>query len=429
MADQEEKPKMTPEMIKNNHELAAQAALRAQQMLFRKSLGASDGSSGSASPSPSKKPPPPQVPARGDSQLSKQPPEIPPKRHSLKKAPGIDEINAIASRTPPPLPQKPSSAQNSPIPAPKVKDKTRNMNIPPGTPQMQNKFDRTAVPKPQNTDAPQRADVPISAISQNPFILRNSPQLNQRSNQSSASNSPHLPNSQRTAIAAVPLPKATIVTPAKKPISPIEDSSSEDALRGIESGIRNMERAMQEQINRAAAAQQAKQEQKINLNPAEFKRSAASLDGSSQNLNVIEAMRLTLSKTQSIRSMERGYSMDQMRIDSMNLSNMRSTLEEMKNSATNRPVENHMKSLDRNLPLELQYSRHHHNRSQSQQEMVDQMRQNLIEPNLGNRPNTGSLSRDDIRMRRRSSHDENQMAQAPQPNAPGKMKSFSHSPP
>lgn len=429
MAAQEENPKMTPEMMRNNQELAAQAALRAQQIMFRKSIGASESLTNS--PIPTKKTPP-EVPARGDSHLSKHPPEIPPKRHSLKSGLNNDD-NSTPLRQPPPLPQKPSSAQNSPMMAQKLRDKPKPPPPPPIASQMQNKFDQSTSSKPVT---------PISNIgpvlSQNPFLARNSPQLNQRPKPLSANVSPQLPNSQRTIIPVAPLPKATIATPAKKPISPIEDSSSEDALRGIESGLRNMERAMQEQMSRSAAAtavavaQQPKSD-KTNFNVMEFKRSVggsvSSLDGTTQNVSIIEAMRMTLNKQQNIRSMERGFSMDQMRLDSINLSNMRSTLEEMKNGST-RPIDNHMKSLDRNLPLELQYSRHHH-RSQSQQEMVEQMRQNLMNPNAngaattvaatsttaatGPRHGTGSFSRDDVRLRRRSSHDENQS----QPNAPG----------
>lgn len=83
MTEPEEKPKMSAEMIKSNQEIAAQAALRAQQIMFRQKLNALNESH-SASSSP-KKAPPPQVPARGDSTLTKKPPEIPPKRNSLKK--------------------------------------------------------------------------------------------------------------------------------------------------------------------------------------------------------------------------------------------------------------------------------------------------------------------------------------------------------
>lgn len=176
---------------------------------------------------------------------------------------------------------------------------------------------------------------------------------------------------------------------------------------------------MQEQMNMRSieAAALAKNDNR-NFNPMEFKRniggSATSLDGSgnnvvtatSQNMSVIESMRLALNKN--MRSMERGFSMDQMRLDQTHLNNSMRNFEANSganaNNAVPRPFENHMKSLDRNLPLELQYSRNH-NRSHSQQEVVDQLRQNIPNPVTG-------LSRDDIRLRRRSSHDENQLTQA-----------------
>lgn len=424
MAEKEEKPKVAVEVMKANQGIAAQAALRAQQIMFRQKLQSvsisSENATTSAQTALLKKALPPAVPARGDSVLTKKPPEIPPKRSSLKKS--IDGSEELVSKTPPPLPQKPNSAQNSPLPTPKLKDKPIPMRPVPPTPQMPAKFDRPPANLPQST-----------IVSTNPFNnLRNSPQLNQRSNQPSANNSPQLSNAPRsitvsTTSSSSASSKNATPTPVKKQISPIEDFSSEDALRGIESGLRNMERAMQEQMNirsMEAAANQA-QNEKRNFNPMEFKRniggSANSLDGSvnniattsSQNMSVIESMRLALNKN--MRSMERGFSMDQMRLDQMHLNNSMRNFEANSGNVNGgqRPFENHMKSLDRNLPLELQYSRH--NRSQSQQEMVEQIRPNIPNPN----PITSSatLSRDDIRLRRRSSHDENQMTQTQNNNA------------
>lgn len=394
MADQEEKPKMTPEMMKNNQELAAQAAIRAQQMMFRKSIGSTVGIEGSPQASPSKKPMPPIVPARGDSVLSKQPPEIPPKRHSLKKI--DDHSNGSSpskhSAIPPPLPEKPSMARN----ALKRNDENtiRNGVLNAGAPIAGN----TPVHQIKNVAAVAAPPIPPN-VSQNPFV-NNSPQM-----------------------ARANVNRSVHPSPPKKSISPVDDFSSEDALRGIESGLRNMERAMQEQMNIRSAAQQQQQPKPFGKAPDKM------------GFNPI-------------RSMERGFSMDQMRLDAMNLGSMRSTLEEMKNkgfvdmntmsSTTNasnvRPIENHMKSLDRNLPLELQYSRHHHHhRSQSQQEMVDQMRHNFANTAaagpaamLNNARQSGAaISREDVRLRRRSSHDENQMSQA-QTNVAGKVHSLSN---
>lgn len=395
---------MTPEMMKNNQELAAQAALRAQQIMFRKSIGSavSAGSSPSPSPPSSKKSLPPVVPARGDSVLSKQPPEIPPKRHSLKKI--DDHGNASSpskqSMAPPPLPQKPSPAPTlTPVSLKKRNKTDRSVDqsqYGARIPGSVSSLPDSPVPLVKNAVAPNTAIVAPINISQNPFLN-------------------HSPPTQRVGVSR----------PAKKPVSPIEDFSSEDALRGIESGLRNMERAMQEQMNiRSAAAavqhQQQQQQQQKQQHPKPSDK---------MNFNPI-------------RSMERGFSMDQMRLDAMNLGSMRSTLEEMKskgfvdmnamtasNAPNTRPIENHMKSLDRNLPLELQYSRHHHHRSQSQQEIVEQMRHNLVNSGTGagaammsaTRQGGAAISRDDVRLRRRSSHDENQMSQS-QANAAGKMR-------
>lgn len=38
MAEKEEKPKMSADMMKTNHDIAAQAALRAQQIMFKHKL-------------------------------------------------------------------------------------------------------------------------------------------------------------------------------------------------------------------------------------------------------------------------------------------------------------------------------------------------------------------------------------------------------
>lgn len=429
MAEKEEKPRISEDVMKANQGIAAEAALRAQQIKFRQKLNSvsiSGENSSTSATAALKKSAPPQVPARLDSVLTKKPPEIPPKRNSLKKTVDATEDT---NKQPPPLPQKPNSAQNSPLAAPKLKDKPVTLRPAPLTPQIPNKFDRPPANLP-----------PTTIISTNPFNnIRNPPQINPRSSQTSANNSHQLSTVPCNAVVSTTSSpsassKNATSTPAIKQISPIEDSSSEDALRGIESGLRNMERAMQEQMNMRSieAAAQAHNKNR-NFNPMDFKRniggSATSLDGnsattSSPNMTVIESMRLALNKN--MRSMERGFSMEQMRLDQMHLNNSMRNFEAnpgSTNQAGQKPFENHMKSLDRNLPLELQYSRHH-NRPQSQQEVVDQLRPT----NLINGSNT--LSRDDVRSRRRSSHDENQIAQTQtltQNNNAGKTQpDFSH---
>lgn len=400
MAEKEEKLKLSAEVVKANQGIAAQAALRAQQIMFRQKLNSVSISSESATTSAQKallKKATPPIPARGDSTSTKKPPEIPPKRNSLKKT--DDGCGKQLSKQPPPLPQKPNSSPNSPLTIPKLKEKSLRP-VPP-TPQI-SKIDRPPANLPQSTIA-----------STNPFNnLRNLPQPNQQNtNTSQSTNAAQIVTSSSSI-----LYKNTMT--AKKQMSPIEDFSSEDALRGIESGLRNMERAMQEQMNkmdiRSIESAVQIQNEKSDFNPIEFHRiggSISSLDdsgnilesASTQNMNVIESMRLALNKN--MRSMERGFSMDQMR----NIETNTDT-----GSGGQRPFENHMKSLDRNLPLELQYSRH--NRPQSQQEIVDQIRHNIS--NLMTSPII--LSREDIRLRRRSSHDENQMIHT-QKNNTGKI--------
>lgn len=446
MADQQQQqPGEVQQAPQMGADIANQVALRAQQMLFRKSIGSSQ--SDPATPRRM----PPEVPARGDS-ISKIPPEIPPKRSSLRK--NSDDNKAM----PPPLPQKPASAQSSPMPVPKfAKDAAKAFPPPPqpiamrpsplATPQMPAKFEKlNPIRPPQATVLhPINSSPPPNAAANNglkqPFMLRgavNSPQLGRK---------PGPPPPTRTT------PVKTAIVPAAASASNAldDDFSSEDALRGIESGLRNMERAMQEQMNlRSLEAAQQKLEG-LNFNaPLDFKQamraggSQTSLDGSNHsNQSLIDNMRMTLGKN--MRSMERGMSMEQMRMENMTTgggsglrsmdtnSNMRAAIEELKSKAfaemgNQRPIENHMKSLDRNLPLELQYSRHH--RTQSH-EIAEQLRQTFAN-NAANimgggavgvggvgsnsvsgirQPQTGSLSRDDVRMRRRSSHDENQMRQ------------------
>lgn len=419
-------PEMSAEMLRNTQDIAAQAALRAQQMLRK--VGGDSQRSITA----------PDVPARGD--VGHKAPEIPPKRQSLKKASQVaaDHAQKPLQKPPPPLPQKPSSAQNSPQLMAKFSainnnnESVRNspqlsMRPLPSTPQMIQKFNKNAPASPQMMP---KFDVEkiVSATNSPQFMTRNShpaaPQLSQRNS---------IPN-QHTAAASKPM----------KPLSPADDFSSEDALRGIESGLRNMERAMQEQMNMRSieAANHPKLEQ-MQYNPMEFKSggirtvgSLTSLDGASQNIRNLDTVRLAMTAG-NMRSMERGFSMDQMRLENlhhgggggggvggMNCSqtnmrsmesnpNIRSAIEEMKMKGivdhNVRPVEHHMRSLDRSLPLELQYSRH---RSQEVLDYRDQLRQmqnagGMMPPNI----RQGGLSREDLRMRRRSSHDENQISQ------------------
>lgn len=244
---------------------------------------------------------------------------------------------------------------------------------------------------------------------------------------------------------AAPPPKAKTIA------SPADDHSSEDALRGIESGLRNMERAMQEQMQARSFEQAQKKFDAMSFNPMEFKNtmrsmgggSISSLEATSQNPKSFENSRMGLNPNH--RSMERGFSMDQMRLENLQASagpgnnpNIRSAIEEIKlkglvaEHQVQRPPppENHMRSLDRSLPLELQYSRHRAQevsdfreqlRQQLGRQQQQQQQQSVIQPvssQTGANSNSTSVSREDLRMRRRSSHDENQIAQG----VPGKYK-------
>ncbi|XP_055384442.1 dystrophin-like isoform X2 [Condylostylus longicornis] len=616
-----------PEIPKITSELAAQAALRAKQMQHK----------------PLNPPPPPvplhhythnnttelkkvpDIPARSDNH-HRIPPEIPPKRSSLKTKTITDQpvsqqaqiqnqpqpiqqqqqqpqqiqhhqqqlpiqqshsqastqqiVPPAPTRAPPPLPQKPSSAssttsssatgsaQNSPQLVPKFKERPHSgigtplSQLPAAliayqqqqqqhqqqsthpqrpisavgslTPQMLHKFQQQAQQQQENKilqGSPQPIQkFPSDKITSSPqFGIRNvnSPQLNVRSSPATATNSPQVNKKIPT-----------------KVISPTEDFGSEDALRGIESGLRNMERAMQEQMNlrsmEAAAAAAANQKllqdnikfsigrQLENQNPA-MRLNNPNQTGKS-NLNDINNQNTEQqNQFNPTRGLERNLSMDQMRLDNIAMlnatnalnapvsnirsmesnPNIRSAFEEIKfrhqkqqqqqqqsdhsgistgsgsssgsnisgNALTNNnsgiinkrgPVEHHMRSLDRNLPLELQYSRHRsiqmqqdfsisgpaptniaelreHIRQQliggssatgflptspaaaaliqhqqQQQQQHQQQQQQQQQQNLSGiigRQSAGiggGISREDLRMRRRSSHDETQLSQQQQ---------------
>lgn len=269
----------------------------------------------------------------------------------------------------------------------------------------------------------------------------------------------------------------------QQPLSPTEDTSSEDALRGIECGLRNMERAMQEQLTlRSMEAAAAADNSNFNVSE-EFRaglRNIGSLSsfegltppqymmGPNNNNNLINNNNNTSANSMGFMGsngtgrsggMERGISMDQMRLDSQLRSldstppNIRNANEEikMKQSDVNggngkpRPIEQHMRSLDRNLPLELQYSRNHRQQQLQQQQLLlqqqlvskvmnapdpnrhlDMLNQFISRPNaMGPPQNAGAPSTGqgpvpnmDMKLRRRSSHDENQMLQS-NPAGPG----------
>lgn len=377
------------DFLKNSQELATQAALRAKEMQNKSSAQSSSDQIRV-----------PEVPAR--SHDVPKAPEIPPKRSSFKKIdPDIgsnDDSIPLPQRChgpqkAPPVPQKPSSLQNSPLMAPKFKEKISNSPL----------LSRSQL-KGNNLSTNQSEKPTINASKK--FCVMD----DKHKNTSKAGQSKPI-----------------------KPPSPMEEYGSEDALRGIESGLRNMERAMQEQMNLRsfeAAAAAAAQNHQRQFNIIDLKQnirgmgSVTSLDGS-QNLRGLENIRLNIDQkyNQNTRGngMERVISMDQMRLDNFS-DNMRS-LESNPNirsildnpikpnvleNLNQRSAEHHFRSLDRHLPLEVQYSR------QRSQEM-EYIRQQLLPVIARNNENAlnrqGGLSREDLRLRRRSSHDETQYSQ------------------
>lgn len=389
-------PEMTPEMMRNTQELAAAAAVRAKEMLQHRLSSIDAGV--------------PQIPARiGDFQKA---PEIPPKRLSLKGRDRNDndksqsqqqhpvpipQRNQVPIKAPP-IPMKPSSVQNSPLMQPKFKDKL------PNSPLMK----------------------PSPPLAANQFIPKMTPNFSTSSQMNTKSDVSNLKNSPlRTKISS------------NKTISPTEELGSEDALRGIESGLRNMERAMQEQMNlrsldssknqqhqQQQQQQHQQQQQQSNRSYNPNGKNIRSIGGSitcldaAQNMRGLENMRLKFDQqynSQTMRGMERGISMDQMRLENFHGTlrsmesnpNIRTSELQMKGigveNTTVRPMEHNFRSLDRNIPLEMQYSRQ---RSQD----IEFMRE--LGRNAGAILSRQSgLSKEDVRMRRRSSHDETQFSQ------------------
>uniref|UniRef100_A0A1B0BS94 Uncharacterized protein n=1 Tax=Glossina palpalis gambiensis TaxID=67801 RepID=A0A1B0BS94_9MUSC len=462
--------KMASEIPRLSSELAAQAALRAQQILRKQAsqedytltppstIGKSNAPSllaqlppkpiGSVPPPlpPQHNKPVPAIPARAADRAT--PPEIPPKRHSLKSLP--DGFNLPPpGRQPPPLPKKPasaqssahSSAQNSPLAIAKFKEKP-----------------------------PLPADKPDIKRSSNPFDLpldKNVPS----------------PAPQRASDV-----KKSAVNAVASRLSPTDDFGSEDALRGIESGIRNMERAMQEQMNlrsleavqnnfdiqfKAALSTGGRHMSSVNMRAAAYERNL-SLDENTGAHNAAAAARQSFEELKHLRAQQ---------LQNASTNNL-SQLEQTQQQAMRSTIEHHMRSLDRNLPLELQYSRRAHAQVVAQEftktsntsttvappavspiPLSNEFREHIRQQLLGNIPgnvvhNTGqapgsaaaaallqhqaqsraaaaaavaqggpvaALTREEIRMRRRSSHDETQVPQSVSPVLP-ELKQFSLAP-
>jgi len=241
-------PKLAPEIPRINSELAAQAALRGQQLLRKQ--GSQEQHATNTLPAhktgappplpPTQSRPVPAIPARGASDRA-APPEIPPKRHSLKSMPDGQPMMVPGlpptMRQPPPLPRKPASTQSS------------AQNSAQSTPLAGMKF-KDKPPPPPEKHSTLSAEGMAARRCSNPFEMPPPPPpLVLQSAVAALSE-----QSSKNGLNPVPSPAPTRASEAKKInqrsiASPTEEFGSEDALRGIESGLRNMERAMQEQMN------------------------------------------------------------------------------------------------------------------------------------------------------------------------------------
>lgn len=396
------KPELCSDIFKATQDIAAQAALRAQERLQKvREPPTSDV---------------PEIPAR-NSGIFQKAPDIPPKK-----------FNAT-NNVPPPLPQKPQARNDNPS----------NNGL----------YAQTQAPAPFVEMPKQRLDYLPQVPSRNPVVDKSAGmQLPVKNGNSNGQLEMKLQNK----------PMANKL----HQLSPTEDTSSEDALRGIESGLRNMERAMQEQL--VMRSMEVADGTKFNV--SEFRAglrnigSLSSFEGLTPPQYMINNNNTSSSSSNNATGrpvgLERGMSMDQMRMDSQLRSmesnpNIRAAAEEMKMKPADvngggkaRPVEQHMRSLDRSLPLELQYSRNHHRQQQLQQQQLllqqqlvskvmnapdpnrhmDMLNQFIHRPNAIGPINPASAAaaaaagqvpnmmvRDDIKLRRRSSHDENQILQ------------------
>lgn len=398
MAQQQETQgnELSFELFKNTQQIAEQAAIRAKEIAMRSSKV-------------------PDIPTRGGVEQQKAP-EIPPKRLSLKKTVVDDnfpngtpptEPIPIPQRNqerkpPPPVPQKPSSAQNSP----RLKDKlthpasavstmmntitttTASSSLP-----QQQMFHERVIQQPQQQNSPQ-----LSTKNQNIVNILNSPLFQQRANQYKLQQQ----QQQQTHMMMTRQMKASN-----------DDFGSEDALRGIEMGLKNMERAMKEQMTMRNMDMPDGKGGEIQFNPMEFKRSLGgsfnSLENGPQTINTMRMMgsgnmRLNFDgQAWGQRAIERNFSMDQMSIALQNAGMKGVPIDPF--SSTQQPKHNIYRSLDRTLPLELQFSRH---RQQQEFEFMRQNNQILNLRQQQQQQQQQGLSREDLNLRRRSSHDETQ---------------------
>lgn len=377
---------LTFELLKNTQNIAEQAASKAKEIALRSCSKVPD------------------IPLRNANEPQKAP-DIPPKRLSLKKVTDeqpnvmngndtkpipVPQRNQI-QKPPPPIPQKPSNAQNSP----RLKDKMSHSVAAVTSSVIMPSSSSAIISSAQQMFHERVSQTPqLSAKNQNIVNILNSPLFQQRANQYKLQQQ----QQQQTQMIR------------QQQIKADEDFGSEDALRGIERGLKNMERAMKEQMTMRNLDFVDGKNTEMQFNPMEFKRSLGgsfnSLDGQSQNIRMgMGNMRLNFDgQAWGQRAIERNFSMDQMRLEALQCGPMKGI--PMDFSQQQQPAKHNIyRSLDRTLPLELQFSRHRQQQQQQQQQNFEFLFQN--NQNMNQRQG-GTMSREDLNLRRRSSHDETQ---------------------
>ncbi|XP_058463771.1 dystrophin isoform X8 [Malaya genurostris] len=373
---------VSPELLRNSLELTAQATRKAKKVE-------------KSTVQPFDEVNVPEVPSRNNNAV--EAPEIPPKNSNLIKIGSKVDFNHQALPIPqrsralykaPSVPQKSTSLQNSPLSMPKFKDKA--------TPQLPSSS-ITSTQSINDKILSKNCDRTVTATNQ--FLNKG--------------------NSNKS-VSKFEKPKVS------KSLKPLEEYGSEDALRGIESGLRNVERAMQEQMNIRSFEAVTAQNLQCKFNIESSKRvmgSATSLNGT-QDLRELENLRLKNNQQYQQNTRQNGLdrSVEQIHIETfpkgMRLTETNSNSHPVMNNTivpnmianmSYRSSEHHFRSLDRHLPLEVQYSR------QRSQEM-EFIRQQLL-PVIARNNESVTLSRqcgiskEDVILRRRSSHDETQYSQ------------------
>ncbi|XP_049531083.1 dystrophin isoform X2 [Anopheles darlingi] len=202
----------------------------------------------------------------------------------------------------------------------------------------------------------------------------------------------------------------------------LEDYGSEDALRGIESGLRNVERAIKEQMILRSTIDGEDPSKMSNV--LKFVRhevlgklpnnmgSATTLENSFETVSgptVLQGLKYDLfDQGQRKISLERGASMEKLRYNTGGSGdfNSENSMSGLERGTQQRPLEHHFRSLDRHLPVDLQYTSTQRQRSQEMEFIKQQLLPVIARNKDSNSLNRMGSSKEDLRSRRRSSHDE-----------------------